>query len=389
MILDTDFPPDYRVEKEAVCLAEAGHEVHLFSLSYKGFRGVEKYRNFHIHRYPANKAIYKFSALAYTVSTYRRLVAGKIISFIRETGVEALHVHDMVIAKTVMEVNKKFKLPVVLDLHENRPVIMKGYAHLKRFPGKYLINLNRWNKAQFDLIRRCDRLVVVTGLAKDYYAGQLPGTAGKTSVVPNYVSLDFDQYKIDKTLVDKYAGSYNILYIGDTSLRRGTDTAVKSLRYLTDRIKNIKLILVGKSSEDGLLKKIIEDEGVGEYVDMPGWQDLEKLPSYIQAADICISPLERNLHHDTTYANKIFQYMILGKPIVVSDCPPQALVARDGQCGLAHKAGDPADLARQILKLHEDPGLTARYAENARKAVKEKYNWEDSCSALRRLYAGL
>ena len=41
------------------------------------------------------------------------------------------------------------------------------------------------------------------------------------------------------------------------------------------------------------------------------------------ASAVCISPLLRNLHHDTTYANKIFQYMALAKPLLVSDATAQ------------------------------------------------------------------
>ena len=36
MILDKVFPPDPRVENEAISLINAGHEVFLFCLSYKG-----------------------------------------------------------------------------------------------------------------------------------------------------------------------------------------------------------------------------------------------------------------------------------------------------------------------------------------------------------------
>jgi len=39
---------------------------------------------------------------------------------------------------------------MILDLHENRPALMELYAHVNGFPGKYLIDLSRWKRAQIN-----------------------------------------------------------------------------------------------------------------------------------------------------------------------------------------------------------------------------------------------
>ena len=48
-----------------------------------------------------------------------------------------------------LKINKKLNLPIVLDLHENRPEIMKFYHHLQKFPGKQLISTSKWKQKQF------------------------------------------------------------------------------------------------------------------------------------------------------------------------------------------------------------------------------------------------
>ena len=161
----------------------------------------------------------------------------------------------------------------------------------------------------------------------------------------------FDSYKIDLDLIDRLKGSFNILYLGDTSIRRGTMTAIESMPEILKEIPGAKLILVGKSSADAQLKRRVEELRLEKEVVFEGWQDLSLFPSYIKASEICISPLLRNLHHDTTYANKIFQYMGIGKPLIVSDCPAQAHVIADTKSGLIFKAGDISDFEEKVLKL--------------------------------------
>ena len=126
MFLDTDFPPDPRVENEATALIKNGHEVYLFSLSYKpGLMTKEQINDIKVWRFKAGKLIYKFSALAYTVPVYHWMIRRKIKSYIKAVQPDVLHIHDMPIAKAVFDVNKEFDLPTVLDLHENRPPLYK------------------------------------------------------------------------------------------------------------------------------------------------------------------------------------------------------------------------------------------------------------------------
>ena len=50
MILDAPFPTDYRVEKEAISLVKAGHQVVLFCLNTRNEKVKEEYNGFLIAR---------------------------------------------------------------------------------------------------------------------------------------------------------------------------------------------------------------------------------------------------------------------------------------------------------------------------------------------------
>lgn len=390
MLLDQDFPPDSRVENEAISLIEAGFDVFLFSLAYKKGAGAEECNGIQVKRYAAGKWIYKNSALAYDLPFYHRSVQPLVRDFITTNDIKTLHVHDMVLAKAVFAANREFGLPLTLDLHENRPVIMQFYPHLKRFPGKYLINLERWKRAQNELMRKADKVVLVTEEARDEAVRSAGIAPEKVVVVPNTIHPDiFLNYPIGKSIADRFKGSFNMVYVGDTGLRRGTLDLVEAFAIVKKRVPDARLILVGRSTEDEALKRRAAELGVSEFVSFEGWQDVSLFPSYISVATVCVSPIHRNLHHDTTFANKMFQYMAMGKPLVVSDCPPQVRVVEEAGCGLVHRGGDADDLARQIIRIHKEPGLAFEMGEKGKEAVLKKYNWKISASELTGYYRQL
>jgi len=139
MILDAPYPIDPRVSNEASALISAGHEVYLFCLSYsKKFIEKEVVNSINVRRYYCSRLTYKLSALAYTFPFYKMIMSRKINNFLISNNIDKVHIHDIQIASSVFRANLK-SLPVTLDLHENRPEIMKYYKHVNSFFGKILI----------------------------------------------------------------------------------------------------------------------------------------------------------------------------------------------------------------------------------------------------------
>jgi glycosyltransferase involved in cell wall biosynthesis len=387
MILDAAFPPDPRVENEAVSLIKAGHEVFLFCLHYGQQKPSEVINGIHVKRFLSNKLEYKLSALVYTVPLYTFSMMRKIHHFIKENKVEVLHAHDMRIAAAVFNVNKKFKLPVVLDLHENRPEIMKFYPHLAKFPGKYLISYKQWKKKEEDFIFKATKVIVVTLEAKNEILERVPINADKIIEVPNTVRESF--YKNPKLLpeiMNKYANNFVLLYIGDTGIRRGLETAIRAIHNIKYKIETVKLVIVGKNASDTILKKLVKDLQIEPYVDFLGWKDQSLFQSYILSSAICISPLHRNLHHDTTYANKIFQYMSLAKPLLVSDAIAQRKLVEKVACGLVHKERDSEDFSNKVVALYKSKPLRLELGESGKKFVQNEFSWEQTYKKLINLY---
>lgn len=390
MILDLPFPPDPRVENEAVSLINAGHEVFLFCLTYDKNQREEVINKIQVKRYLSNKLEYKLSALAYTFPYYAKLMKSKIHHFLLNNKIDVIHIHDIQIAAAVFKANKKTKLPVVLDLHENRPEIMRFYQHLQKFPGKQLISTKKWKQQEEKFIKKSDRVVVVTQESKDEIVLRTQKKSDKIVVVPNTVRKSFyENGKIDTTTSDRFKDEFVLLYIGNTGLRRGLETAIEAIAILKKDIPNIVLLIVGKSSDDVFLKQKVTKLNLQKQVVFEGWQDQSLFASYIKASAICISPLHRNQHHDTTYANKIFQYMSFAKPVLVSNATAQKNLIEKNNSGLVHIEKDAEDFSEKVVQLFGDESLQKRLGKNGKRFIEEEFCWEKTSEKLIQLYEEL
>lgn len=390
MILDASFPPDPRVENEAVSLVNHGHKVFLFCLKYADEKSSEIINGIQVKRYKSNKLEYKLSALAYTVPFYSSLMNKKITKFIKETNIDVLHIHDIRIAEAVFKANKKYQLPVVLDLHDNMPEVMKLYPHLQKFPGKYIILPKKWKQKEHEFINKADKIITVSPEFLENLKERIPSIKEKLILVPNTIRKSFfEDFSINKTIIDSYKNNFVLLYLGDTHLRRGLQTAIFSLVELKKTIENIKLVIVGKNTTDIVLKQQVKDLQLEPFVDFEGWQDVSLFQSYIMASDVCISPLHRNLQHDVAYANKIFQYMSFGKPLLVSDAIAQKNLIHKTHSGLVHKEKDSVDFSEKVLELYKNENLRKELGENGKVFVQNEFCWEETSKKLLDLYDNL
>jgi len=87
--------------------------------------------------------------------------------------------------------------------------------------------------------------------------------------------------------------------------------------------------------------------------------------------------------------NKLFEAMLLGKPILVAEGTNMDRIVNECGCGLVVPYGSRADLERALFTLHEQPELRSRMGNNARRAYEKNYNWQAMQSRLLQLYTGL
>ncbi len=104
---------------------------------------------------------------------------------------------------------------------------------------------------------------------------------------------------------------------------------------------------------------------------------MASLPELYAASDVGLLPFLPGRHVKITLANKLFDYMAAGVPIVASDLPPMRRILEETRAGVLFTPGDSASLASAVVDLLRDGAMRRRLAQNGRRAAAEKYNWRE------------
>ncbi len=390
MVLDHAFPPDVRVENEAHSLVRAGFEVTVLAIGPDDrpprdeMDGVRIVRD----RLPASVRN-KLRGLAGTVPLLTGYVAHRIEQLHRTFRFDALHMHDLYLFGGGLRAGRRLGLPVVGDLHENWVEALRHYAWSTRFPGKWVVSLPRWERLERAWVNAVDRLVVVIEEAAERNRA-LGVPPERITVVPNTIRReDFDRYPEEPDLIASLRSPLTITYTGGFDVHRGLASVIEAMPAVLERVPGARLVLVG----DGRIRSELEQQarrlGIDDAVVFAGWQPQARLKSYILGSDVGLVPHLRTVHTDATIPHKLFHYMYLARPVVVSDCRPLARIVEATGAGWVYPAGDAAALARTLIEVASAPERAAACGRRGRAAVLERYHWEATVQGLIDLYREL
>ncbi len=410
MVLDQPFPPDARVEREAVALVSAGYEVHLLCAVKETAEGEESpepreefYRGIYIHRVDPRDVQDPLPGLPFTTrlryrgwirNLYRHLwnvdTQWQTLTerFIRGFGIQVLHIHDLRLVSSGLSAAKKWNIPLVADLHENYPALMemlKGKAD----PVYGIQQRKKWEAIENRCVQQADRVLTVVEEAKERLVNKgVP--AEKITVIPNTVDMEkFEAVEPNPELLRRYKPQFLLTYVGHiNSNHRGIHTLLEAIALLKDEIPELYFVGAGAFRESYMnqLQAIIQRHQLEDRVEFTGWLDETEFVPYIAASDICICPHMKTDHTDTTFPNKLFLYHLYRKPVIVSSCKPLKRYIEETEGGVWFESGDAYELANQIRSLYQDAQTRKTMGEKGQQVVRSMYNWQAQSRHLIAMY---
>jgi glycosyltransferase involved in cell wall biosynthesis len=221
-------------------------------------------------------------------------------------------------------------------------------------------------------------------LAEDSYVRNFPSTANIT-VVRNFPLLP----SVHKT--EYREGCFRLIYVGDVRVVRGIATCIHVTHRLAAEGVPVELRVVGSFAsrdEESSMHALVHRLEVGDRVSWLGRRLPEEVPELLSQCDIGLALLHPIGNYRESYPTKMFEYMAVGLPAVVSDFPLWANVLGENDCGCVV---NPLDVDAVVVALRaywHDPGLRRRHGANGRRAVIDRYQWEAEERKLLAVYAG-
>lgn len=175
-----------------------------------------------------------------------------------------------------------------------------------------------------------------------------------------------------------------LVYVGHLSHERGLDTAIDALAYLPEA----HLAIV--CSPTALLRDSLRERaaalGVSARVHLVDYVPAESVTWFISSATIGLCPLLPSPAHDLALATKIWEYMLAGLPMVVSNVRAQAALVQDLAIGAVHAPGNPRSLAASVRAVLADIEQHHRVLRGLR---GKEYSWEAQEARLVELWQRL
>jgi glycosyltransferase involved in cell wall biosynthesis len=364
------FPLDTRVRREVAALVEAGHEVDVICIRRSGQPLRERRGPVTIYRLPlanhradgrvrylAQYAAFGLGASLLAVALWRRR---------RWDLVQVNSMPDVLVFAAA--VPRMLGARVLLDLHECMPEFFRvKFGAGPRHPAVRLVAA-----AEQASIRFADRVLTCTDQMRAAFVAR-GAPADKIDVVLNAA---------DETLFDsvryppasRRPGAFTLICHGAIEQSYGHDTLLRAAALVRDEIPGLRIEIYG----DGTYRTSLEDlaqalalNGVLHISD--GWVPLEELLSAIASADAGVVAMRRNAFRDLTHCNKMFDFIAMRRPALVSRT--RAVEAYFGEdCFALFESGDERDLARAIRLLYADPRVGEQLVARA-SAANGAYRW--------------
>ena len=104
-------------------------------------------------------------------------------------------------------------------------------------------------------------------------------------------------------------------------------------------------------------------------VRMVGQVLASEIPGWLSRSDVGILPMRRDVLLDFAFPNKLPEFIIIGKPVIVSRL--KAIRHYFSEDALAYsEPNDPADLARQMVRVYRDRELRRLLATRAAGGIR-------------------
>jgi len=300
----------------------------------------------------------------------------KILICAIKEGADIYHFHDPELMPVGVLLKVFTRAKVIYDVHEDysKQILSKPYIpKIARKGIAFLIRLMEVISSRF-----FDGIITATDdILRNFSYHKKSLSIRNFPVLSNFLVMR----------TNKNNNIFNLIYVGGLTKIRGIIQIVQSLEFISSN-NSIKLTLCGEFYPSDFEDRVRSLKGFNS-VEYLGWIEPEKIPEALSKADAGIVCLLPKSNYINAMPTKLFEYMACSLPVVASDFPLWKEIVEGNRCGICVDPLNPKEIAQAVEYLMEHPDEAKQMGENGRKAVLEKYNWENESKKLISLYQKL
>jgi glycosyltransferase involved in cell wall biosynthesis len=284
---------------------------------------------------------------------------------------DVIHIHNMpdflVFAALIP---KLMGVPLILDVHDPMPeVFISKYGTRAN---RLLLCLVRWQEQLS--CKLVDEVITVNAVCEENLKKR-GVSAEKITVIHNYPNAAIFDRRNYPAEQQKMHDTFTLIFPGTLAPRYGLDTVIRALPQIRSKVSNVRLLVFCPNTpyKDSLLQ-LAEQLGVLPFVEILPLIRNEDVPRQLMQADVGIYPAHADVHMNLATPTKVLEYAAMGLPIISSRMDMVEEIFGDSAI-LFFEAGNAAQFADCVLKLHQEPNLRREFSNNAYQIFQQKLSW--------------
>lgn len=359
--VSNDLFSDQRVKKMCNSIEKLGFNIVLLGRLLPDSKDITD-RNYTIKRF---KLCFNKGALFYAVLNIR------LFFYLLFRKVDVLVANDLDTLLANFLISKIKGIPLVYDSHEY-------FTEVPELEGRKAKKI--WLKIEKSIFPRLKNIITVNksiaDIYKTKYGVDLKIIKNLPNKLNNFTPLSKEELNIE------HIHKYIILQGAGINIDRGAEELVEAML----DVSLSKLLIVGSGDVIHILKNRVLNSELKDKVFFIDKQSPERLKSYTYYAELGLSlDKDSNLNYRYSLPNKIFDYISLGVPVLVSDLVEVSSIVNDYKVGKVIKTHSSEEIAKEInLMLAQDSKKLLH--TNLQKAAEE-LNWENQDSIINDIYS--
>ncbi len=192
-----------------------------------------------------------------------------------------------------------------------------------------------------------------------------------------------------KKILNINDNEFIISYVGSLSSSRGIEIIIDAFEMVLKDNPQTKLLLIGSGNDFNYLKNKVDRKNLNNSIIFTGQVSHDEVPNYISISNVCLSIIKPLKSFFVSSPCKLFEYMILGKPIIANkEIPEHERVISESNCGLLteYNTNDIKNAINYSIKNYDNFKLLG---ENGKKWVIEKRTFSKISEQLEEIYLSL
>jgi glycosyltransferase involved in cell wall biosynthesis len=334
-------------------LERAGNEVYVFTFSEEGHTDQEP----NIVRSPSLPVLLPYLERGLALGVRYNKEARALLE-----SMDVVHVNQPFLSGTLaLRYCRPHNIPIVFTNHTRYDLYVQAY--LPQIPdGVGKVFLEAYLPT---FCRACDLVIAPSGGMRDVM--QAIGVHTPIEVIPNGVNLEPFRSapgRLKRQELGFDPGQVLLVYAGRLGPEKNLSFLLRCFAGAAQAYENLGLLLVGDGPERDNLEDRVKYMGIGSKVRFVGQTQYERMPDYLQLADIFVTASVTEVH-----PLSVIEAMAAGLPVLGVASPGVGDTVVEGVSGYLARE-DLAEFTAKLVRLATEPDLRRMMGQNARVAAE-------------------